>query len=330
MNREGILYVLDQLKIKTPLPRAENIQIGCPLAPYRKAHTKGYDSRPSMGISIQDRGQSLVHCFTCRWAGTLERLVDEMHFYGMVESEVALKLRKYIAGLEEVPLEDLLDAVQGYDVEEEVLEDEIHDEALLAPFARKTNRYLLNRGIKLKTIKAWEGGFDRNTKRVTFPVRNWRGQLVGCVGRAVHDGIKPPYMNFWKFSKGRFLFGEHKVSRETSMVVVEGPLDVVSVWQKLAEESLLHKYSVVGLFGAIATMMQIRKLVRLGKDVILFLDNDTAGLDGKKRLGNALQKQVLVRTVNYPKPDMDPDEVARAGVSFRELLESSRLYVETD
>lgn len=329
MNREGVLYVLSKMGIQAPLPRSgKNVQISCPLAKWRKSHLKGTDSRPSMGVSISDTAESVVNCFTCKWRGKLGMLVDEMFRRGAVGEETALHLNAYIADIEEVPLEDLLASVTEYDVRQEVVEDEIHDEAILEPFAGKTHRYLVKRGITIGTVKSWESGFDSMEKRVTFPVRNWRGHLVGLVGRGVHGGIRPIYKNYWKFAKGRYLFGEHKIIKGTTLIVVEGPLDAVSVWQALAQQNLLGTYSVGGLFGSDGTLMQVRKIVQMADDVLLFFDNDSAGWDGQSRLGKALRTQLLVRTVRYPDPvGGDPDELVRSGIDLAELFNNSRLFV---
>ncbi len=331
MNRVGVLYVLRKLKISATLPRGKNIQISCPLSPWRRAHLKGWDNKPSMGVSISDMEDSFVHCFTCKWRGKLENLVEQLYQFGALTDELAMHLGSFIMDAEQVPIEDLLDAVGQYDVRHEAQEDEVFDDTVLEPFARRTHKYLLDRGLTIETIKAWEGGFDKEQKRVLFPVRNWKSELVGLVGRGVHEGIIPTYKNYWKFPKGRYIYGENKVVPGTTMVIVEGPLDVQMVWQQMVKEGLLNDYSVGGLFGSDATLVQIRKIVRFASDVILFLDNDTAGWDSQKRLGRALQSRLLVREVKYSDPSGgDPDELIRSGQPLLPLFDESPLFVIQD
>jgi DNA primase len=285
-----------------------------------------------MGISIHDINDSVVHCFTCKWRGTLAMLVEEMKRCGAIEDEVAYHLNGYIAKMEEVPIEDILATLTEYDVQYESDEDELHPDSVLEPYAGKTHRYMLKRGLTLETLRFWESGFDSVEKRVTMPVRNWQGHLVGLTGRGIHGEIRPTYKNYWKFSKGRFLLGEHKAVRGTTGIIVEGPVDVYSVWQRLAEEHLLNQYSVVGIFGSDATLMQMRKIVKMFDDVILFMDNDSAGWDGRRRLGRSLQDQLLVRAIQYPNPvGGDPDEFMRTKeTSLLQILEESQLFVLTD
>lgn len=321
--------MLSKLGVHATLPRSGyNVQISCPLAKWRKSHLRGTDSRPSMGVSISDDKESVVNCFTCKWRGKLGMLVDELFSRGVIDEAMGLHLNAFIAELEEIPLEKLLESINEYDVREEVVGDVVHDESVLEPYAGRTHRYLVKRGLTMGTLKTWEGGFDKTEKRVTFPVRNWRSHLVGLVGRGVHAGIRPVYKNYWKFSKGRYLFGEHKIIKGTTLLVVEGPLDVIAVWQALAQQNLLATYSVGGLFGSDGTLMQVRKIVQMSEDVLLFFDNDTAGWDGQRRLGRALRTQLLVRTVRYPNPvGGDPDELVRSGIDLKGLFENARLFV---
>ena len=325
MNREGVLYVLKKLNIEATLPKANNVQVCCPLAAFRKAHTKGFDSRPSMGISISEKDESVVNCFTCRWGSTLKGLVEELFRYERVDEKEADHLIAFISKKEEVDLEDLLAAVSEFDIREEIVQDKVYPESTLGEYANKTHRYLLKRGMDIETIKVWEGGFDSESRRVTFPVRNNYRNLVGLIGRAVSKEVKPTYMNYWKFSKGRFLFGEDKFGRDNTMIIVEGPLDVIMVWQALNNEGLLDHFSVGGLFGADATVNQIRKMVQFSSEVILFLDNDAVGRSGQKKIGRVLSKQTYVRGIDYEGEEKDPGEMVANGVRLEPLLNSAKL-----
>jgi hypothetical protein len=328
MNVESVLYVLSELGIKADNPRGKNVQISCPLARYSKAHKGNIDSHPSMGISIDSEGESFVNCFTCKWGSTLQTFVDELFRVGFIDEAKALKVSSFLAGLEEAALDAMLNSIIPYDVRYEIADDDIFEEERLKPYARKTHKYAIDRGLSLTTIKCWEGGYDRKAQRVLFPVRNFHGRLVGAVGRTIYDEVKPPYMNYWEFTKGDFLFGEHKVIRDTTMIVVEGLWDAISVWQALARNNMLRDYSVAALLGSDATLRQIRKIISMSSDVLLFLDNDSAGWAGSRKLGKALFRETLVRCVEYPQNSSvkDPDSLIRTGVDICSLIEDAKLF----
>src|SRR5690606_6511675 len=89
--------------------------------------------------------------------------------------------------------------------------------------------------------------YDRFRSRVTFPIRNARGHLIGFGGRLIGPG-EPKYLNSPEtpvFSKGQELYGlweaREAIRREGEEVVVEGCMDVVVL-------------AVVGVENVVATL----------------------------------------------------------------------------
>lgn len=323
MNSEQILDVLEAIGARSIQRGSKNIQCSCFLAPWSSKHKSEIDRRASMGISITE-GVSLVHCFACEFGGSLSYAVSLLSRHSGIDySDLIKKIRGYE---EENPLFSL-DSIPGYDDYPADKEDIIIPENAYLTYKNKTHRYLLDRGFSLETIREWEGGYDSEKKRVIFPVRNLDCRLVGAVGRTVNNHeIK--YFNYYKFDKSRFLFGEHKV-KAPNIIVVEGLLDTISVWQSIHKSNLERFISVVGLLGSEPSRIQASKLRRLSRDVFLFLDNDIAGRTGQRKLAKLLQKKVTLRSIAYPDSIIgsgDPDDLMRKGVSIEELIENSRLY----
>jgi len=324
MNKEEILLVLEHIGADNVQIGSRNVQCSCFLAPWRKGHKSTSDSKPSMGILINSNGPSKIHCFACKYGGDFETaLKDLAKFSGEDYSD----LIKRVGEFEEVDPSILADQIPAYD-EYEIQKKEIKlSETLLEDFRGQTHRYVLNRGFDVETLKEWESGYDNNYRRAVFPVRSRQGVLVGAVGRTVNNH-KIKYFNYFGFDKSRYLFGEHKVKEGTSLVVVEGLLDTVKVWQALKDQDLLDRYSVVGILGSDASFDQCRKMVDLANEVVLFLDNDRTGLIGQNKLAVNLQRKVLLKSVDYPDSvGQDPDEVVEAGCSLGELLDTSKLIV---
>lgn len=118
--------------------------------------------------------------------------------------------------------------------------------------------------------------YDRFRGRVTFPIRNSRGQLVGFGGRVIGAG-EPKYLNSPEtplFEKGRELYGLYEARqaiRESGRaLVVEGYMDVVA----LAQHGVGY---AVATLGTACTPAHVQKLVRQTAQVIFCFDGDSAG-----------------------------------------------------
>lgn len=325
MDRENIVEVLKLVGAKHILPYGGNVQCSCFLAAHRKGHKNAIDRKPSMGVSIDPKGASLVHCFTCEYGGTLEESVIYLHQHS---DEDYTELVARVAQIEEVDPEFLAHSIPDYDEPPEAYVRKPVAERLVESWRGIGHQYVLRRGITIPTLKAWDGGFDSQQKRVTFPVRDRDGTLVGAVGRAVGQLQKPKYLNYFEFDKGHYLFGEHLIKEGTALVVTEGLLDAVVVWQALNEAGRLNDYSVVSCLGAKVTRYQRQKLVKDADVVTLFLDNDPAGWEGQATLARFLQRQVVLKAVRYP--DVvggDPADLLERGVDIVNLIDSADLLV---
>jgi len=323
MDREGILWVLEEIGAKKVLPHGSNVQLSCPLAQWREGHKQGIDNSPSMGILVAPYGESKVHCFACKFGGDLTKLVRVLHQYGDKDlTHVMIRVEE----LEEIDPDYLVGSIEDYDSPVRVYTEKVIDESRIEHMLRKTHPYLLKRGIYIPTLLRWGTGFDNTEKRIVFPVRRKDGDLVGMVGRAIHKWQLPRYINYFDFDKGRYLYGEHLIKQGTSIVVCEGILDALCVWQSFLADSQLHQYSVVSTMGADMTPYQAQKLMLYTDDVILFLDNDPAGWSGNLTAAKLLQDKLILRAVKYPSPlGGDPAELYSRGMHLFPLVDNSDL-----
>jgi hypothetical protein len=180
-----------------------------------------------------------------------------------------------------------------------------------AVFAGRVPMYALDRGLRLETCKAWELGHDQWRKRLLFPARDYRGRLVGVSGRLYTPGcprchrlpgakkyrscpscgysLGEKYLHTDGFKKEYVLYGEHMINRDLDYgIVVEGPLDVLKLWQHGFE-------NVVGVFGSEPSVKQMRKLVHFFKRVVVFIDADKAG----KKMGEKLAQRLVPFLEDY-------------------------------
>lgn len=323
MNRDGIIRVLGELGAQNVLGYGENVQCSCVLAKW--SHKGGTDRKPSMGVSIDEHGESFVNCFGCRFGGTLETLVTK---YQMYSGEDMTKVLRIVADAEEIDTEWLAEHLPSYEDPSDKYEHTFIPESEIEHMMGQAPRYILDRGFDIETLKAWKVGYDEARQRVVVPVRASGGQLVGLVGRTIIGECKPKYLNYFKFDRGRYLFGAHMVRPKTALVVTEGLFDALAVWQALRKADALGSYSVVASLGANTTRHQRRQMFQLSDEIVLFFDNDAAGWEGQTETAKAIQRQALLKAVRYPDPvGGDPASLVQSGVDVASLISNADLYV---
>jgi DNA primase len=155
--------------------------------------------------------------------------------------------------------------------------------------------------------------YDRFRGRVTFPIRNGRGRIVGFGGRVIGAG-EPKYLNSPEtplFEKGRELYGlfeARQAIREAGRaMVVEGYMDVVA----LAQHGVAY---AVATLGTACTPSHVQKLVRQTDHVIFCFDGDAAG---RRAAWRALENSLALAADDklfsflFLPPEHDPDTYIR-------------------
>ncbi|MGC8702330.1 MAG: DNA primase [Thiomonas sp.] len=155
--------------------------------------------------------------------------------------------------------------------------------------------------------------YDRLRDRITFPIRNLRGEVIGFGGRIIDQG-EPKYLNSPEtavFHKGEELYGlfeaRSAISRAGYALVVEGYMDVVA----LAQFGVEH---AVATLGTACTVQQLQKLFRHTGQVVFSFDGDAAGRRAARRaMENALPLLSDTRVVKFLflPPEHDPDSYVR-------------------
>lgn len=169
-------------------------------------------------------------------------------------------------------------------------------------------KYLLKRGFDPEVLEAWSIGYDFSTGRVTIPVRNHDGTLVGITKRADENAPGAKYVHLG-FSKGSFIYGLEAVPKKADELwVAEGQLDAVA----LDQMGLPHGFAVSTL-GARVTERQVALLGNYRR-VILAFDNDFDGVQATLRTGSGLTnskaEEILVASA-YPAGIKDPADLLR-------------------
>ena len=182
----------------------------------------------------------------------------------------------------------------------------------------------------LVTVSQKNGNlFDRFRDRLMFPIIDVRGNVIGFGGRIIkNDPDAAKYLNSPEtmiFNKRKNLFGLNlaKKSKQNSLILVEGNIDVVA----------LHQYgfdNAVASLGTSLTEEQATLMTRYCEQVILIYDGDKAGQNATQRAIPILEKAGLQVKVLQIRDAKDPDEFLKkfGADRFKLLLEDSANRVE--
>src|SRR3954452_24776585 len=168
------------------------------------------------------------------------------------------------------------------------------------------------------------GEYDRFRSRITFPVRDRRGRVVGFGARAMRAEQGAKYINTAEtelFRKSRMLYGIDRakgaIAKAGRAVVVEGYTDVRALHQAGVEEA-------VGVMGTAITEEQVAALSGMVDEVVLALDAVAAGQEAMLRAQRvAAGRRMRIRVAAMPAGEDPAEMLAQEGGAerFRELVE---------
>lgn len=215
----------------------------------------------SMRINVE---KGVFFCHGCKASGGMVRLAKHLgvaYRYNKTEAGMSILMNKL----------DLLR--KGAQAEPEV----VLPESVLKRYAIDTrywtDRRPYGRGFSEETVEAFDLGYDPITESAIIPIRNMWGNLLGVTKRYLgKDKDRPRYRDPSGFKKGDNLFASWFVaeSEAHTVVLTEGPLDCIKVWES--------GHAAVAVYGSRVTARQIMMLRRMGiVSCVLFFDNDKAG-----------------------------------------------------
>lgn len=191
-------------------------------------------------------------------------------------------------------------------------------------------RILTKKGFTKKELSdaglANRYGGDLFRGRMTVPLMDATGQVIGFTGRILTDDPKAPkYLNTPQtliYDKSRHVFGlsqaKEAIRAVDFSVIVEGNLDVVSSHQAGVK-------NVVASAGTAMTEYHLKALARLSPNVKLSFDADRAGLDATERaIPIAGRVGVELSIISLPEGSKDPDElIQKDATAWRRATEQS-------
>src|SRR3954462_10595387 len=160
------------------------------------------------------------------------------------------------------------------------------------------------------------GHYDRFRNRITFPIRDQRGRVLGFGARALSPDAQPKYLNSPEgelYRKSHTLYGIDRargpIAKARRAIVVEGYTDVLALHQAGVEEA-------VAIMGTAITPEQVSMLAGLTDSVVLALDADRAGADAMIRAQKvAAGKSLELRVAAMPEGEDPADMLLKEGGS---------------
>jgi len=315
--------------------------------------------------------RQIWHCFGCAKGGDMFGFIKEIE---SVEFPEALRILAQRAGVE---LERYAPAAKSekallYEICETAAKF-FEKQLTHSQTGQKALAYLKERGLSDETIKEFRLGYapddwhalgkflvdcgfkdiaitaaglavqkdnrqyDRFRSRITFPIFDINGQVVGFTARAFSvepiseeaEGAK--YINTPQtliYDKSRVLYGLHRAKVDirgaNACVLVEGNMDALMSYQAGTK-------NVVATSGTALTPQHLRLLQRYTTNLNFCFDTDQAGaLATRRGIGLALSQnfEIKVMTIGDPECKDPADYVRKYGEKWSDVVSSAKPVIE--
>jgi DNA primase len=317
MIQDEVRYLADKYLKKVRPTGPDNITATCPF--HRKADGSE-EKHPSFSMSLT---KGVYYCFACGSSGNLYTFLRDMglpkltiqQYYGTLIDELKKRAPRRIDP-----------------IHPDVIELAPMEEAILGFFDYCPVQMVDEFGFPEELLRKMDVGFDPKHNRITFPLRDYKGNLLGVSGRDV-IGQGPRFKVYTdeyeaygyparsKPRKGIILWNADRVypaayfAKNAFVVMVEGFKACLRVLQAGFNNT-------IAALGKNVSEHQQWILESMGATVYIFFDNDVAGQQGLEKTAKQLSKSLKVMIVEYEAQqpsDLDVDQV-------RECIAKARNY----
>jgi 5S rRNA maturation endonuclease (ribonuclease M5) len=288
-NRDEAWFYGELSKVADPHPKGDDFVILCPF------HA---DGNPSCGV---DRSGGHFNCWSCKEGGPWNKLAEKL---GMAK----LRRTTQESGLPELK-DQMIRDLKRMGVGGKRAEKKEKSRPMSSPWAEEWRGFPQEFLAKVGCIKVHD--LVHNTVRCGIPIRNLRGQLQGYTCRVVSPpDAEPKYL---PLSADTHRIQE--LSAETGIcfidwvvaqgirkvVVVEGPVDAMRLWQ--------NGIPAVAILGT-ANWGPKKIAILLGAGIeacLLLMDQDRSGQQAQQAIKASLSGQLRVKGIQLPVGIKDPD-----------------------
>lgn len=202
-------------------------------------------------------------------------------FYAIKKVCDWINLDYYVDPLENVPeslriTKLIMDLTKGESEYDEDTPIKPISEKILTYYHKWVNDLFFKDNISYLTQREFEVGYDDATNRITIPIRDELGTLVGVKGRLLSNELteeeyKVKYLYIEPCNRSKLLYGIHKtapyITNKGCVYVTESEKGVMQLWD-------MGFCNAVATYGKKITQNQIDKLTRLCVDIIFLFDKD--------------------------------------------------------
>lgn len=299
------------------------------------------EKSPSFMVSPE---KQIFHCFGCGKGGDIFTFTEEIEGVDFptalreMAEKAGVKLPER-SGVKREPTDKL------FEINEQACE--LYEKELWKDANKKILKYLLDRGMEEKTIKTFRLGFapqsgdiimkelggigysnedllkagiakERNGRvldqffnRITFPIMNAGGRVVGFTARVLDDTL-PKYVNTPEtaiYHKSSVLFGfdkaKEQIRKQNHVIVVEGQMDAIFSHQAGVN-------NVVASSGTALTEAHLDLIKRFTKNIKMSFDVDMAGQNATKRaIEMAWEREFNIKVIVVPE-GKDPADLVKS------------------
>lgn len=293
------------------------VMIPCPY------HGGGMERTPSMSVA---RDKPTFFCHGCKEGGHIRKLLRDL---GETSTTlIDLRVASLGYGEDYVPQADA-NVYTTHRSKRSGTRDPFRGEFILSedvldPY-REIPNSLMKEGFSRETLYHFEVGWDPRELRITFPIRNLYGELVGVSGRTmvnapekyrVYDSeltrradVNVPKDYTMESVKKATLWNIHSfygwlAENDDPVIITEGFKACMWVWQAGYKPT-------IALIGSYLSREHSEILARTTSSVVLFLDNNEAGHTGTHKAVAALARRGLtnVTVARYPDEREQPDDL---------------------
>jgi len=265
-------------------------RLGIEVNKYHKAKCPFHDDkRPSLQFSKE---KQIATCFSGNCdAGTMDVI-------GLVEKKLNLSTHEAIKWLQQEF--SLTEAFSKEGDTPESKKQEPNYPKLFRVFegnlkkSSKAKAYLKERGLKESLEIGYNGtAWEKMRNCVIFPLKDKQGQVVSFYGRSTIAG------NHFYNSNRKGLYPGYPKSETETLILTESVIDTATLQQ-------FTHYLVLALYGTNGLTPEhseaLSQLTNL-KEVVMFLDGDTAGREASKKYGQQLSLELGLKVSQVETPE---------------------------
>jgi len=295
---------------KAPRESGNSLQIQCPY------HGEGQERKASAGIRKSD---GMFHCFACNEIHTLPEVISYCfgHYDDVLGKFGWSWLLKNFATIEKEKRNVNVD-IHRYNIkvhhssrdDSDIIQDDGFISEQELDSYRYYHKYWEERGIVDENIiELFDLGYDKNTRCITFPVRDVHGNCLFVARRSVKtkffsypEGVKKPLYGLYELN-ATILVNGHEVhilpNFPKEIIVCESMIDCILLWQA--------GHCAVALNG-LGNDLQFKQLQNLPcRKIILATDNDEAGMKARARIRKNIKNKLLTEII-FPQGIKDVGE----------------------